>query len=165
MDLKRTLKNLKKKKRRKKENHKCQYFQWRLRKLIQKAMMKARTATTMTLQVKFMFFFQSQAHIVEMLSPCLFCESLSGLEGAAFQSRLPYDKMVAPECAAFPDIGSGSPQSQKVFLYLRNRLVGTMSNMHMLRSEVWLVLVSFSSFTDIDYYYSCSYGQKIQLSS
>ena len=46
-----------------------------------------------------------------------------GLEGAAFQSRLPYDKMVAVECAAFPGIGNGSPQTQKVFLYIRNRIV------------------------------------------
>ncbi|CAL1527211.1 unnamed protein product [Lymnaea stagnalis] len=47
----------------------------------------------------------------------------SGLEGAAFQSRLPVDKMTSQEAAAFPDIVQGPPQSQKVFLYLRNRLL------------------------------------------
>lgn len=47
----------------------------------------------------------------------------SGLEGAAFQSRLPYDKMTAQEAACFPDIAQSSPQSQKLFLYIRNRIV------------------------------------------
>ncbi|KAK0056688.1 lysine-specific histone demethylase 1A [Biomphalaria pfeifferi] len=47
----------------------------------------------------------------------------SGLEGAAFQSRLPVDKLTAQEAAAFPDIVQGPPQSQKVFLYLRNRIL------------------------------------------
>ena len=54
---------------------------------------------------------------------------VSGLEGAAFRSRLPFDKMVAAECKAFPDIGNGSPQSQKVFLYLRNRIVRMQSSL------------------------------------
>ena len=48
-----------------------------------------------------------------------------GLEGAAFQSRLPHDKMTAQECACFPDIAQSPPQTQKVFLYIRNRLVST----------------------------------------
>ncbi|GFN75552.1 lysine-specific histone demethylase 1a-like [Plakobranchus ocellatus] len=47
----------------------------------------------------------------------------SGLEGAAFQSRLPVDKMTAQEAAAFPDIVQGPPQAQKVFLYIRNRIL------------------------------------------
>ncbi|XP_035207347.1 lysine-specific histone demethylase 1A-like [Stegodyphus dumicola] len=47
----------------------------------------------------------------------------TGLEGAAFQSRLPFDKMTAQEAACFPDIAQGLPQSQKVFLYIRNRLL------------------------------------------
>ena len=51
------------------------------------------------------------------------CVSSLGLEGAAFQSRLPYDKMTAQEAACFPDIVQGSQQTQKVFLYIRNRLV------------------------------------------
>ncbi|ELT99209.1 hypothetical protein CAPTEDRAFT_225427 [Capitella teleta] len=46
-----------------------------------------------------------------------------GLEGAAFQSRLPYDKMTAQEAACFPDIAQSSPQSQKLFLYIRNRIL------------------------------------------
>lgn len=47
----------------------------------------------------------------------------TGLEGAAFQSRLPFDKMTANEAACFPDICQGPPQTQKVFLHIRNRLV------------------------------------------
>lgn len=47
----------------------------------------------------------------------------TGLEGAAFQSRLPFDKMTGQEAACFPDIAQGNPQSQKVFLHIRNRLL------------------------------------------
>ena len=48
---------------------------------------------------------------------------LKGLEGAAFQSRLPVDKMHADEASRFPDIEQGVPATQKLFLYIRNRLV------------------------------------------
>uniref|UniRef100_A0A8C7DSU2 Lysine-specific histone demethylase n=1 Tax=Oncorhynchus kisutch TaxID=8019 RepID=A0A8C7DSU2_ONCKI len=44
-----------------------------------------------------------------------------GVEGAAFQSRLPHDRMTSQEAACFPDIISGPQQTQKVFLYIRNR--------------------------------------------
>uniref|UniRef100_A0AAR2LFV3 Lysine-specific histone demethylase 1A n=1 Tax=Pygocentrus nattereri TaxID=42514 RepID=A0AAR2LFV3_PYGNA len=44
-----------------------------------------------------------------------------GLEGAAFQSRLPHDRMTSQEAACFPDIINGPQQTQKVFLYIRNR--------------------------------------------
>ncbi len=47
------------------------------------------------------------------------------MEGAAFQSRLPVDKMHADEAARFPDIEQGVPATQKLFLYIRNRLVIT----------------------------------------
>ncbi|KAL6267921.1 hypothetical protein P5V15_000989 [Pogonomyrmex californicus] len=50
-------------------------------------------------------------------------ELLNGLEGAAFQSRLPFDKMTSTEAACFLDISSGPPQTQKVFLHIRNRLL------------------------------------------
>uniref|UniRef100_A0A4W5LPQ8 Uncharacterized protein n=1 Tax=Hucho hucho TaxID=62062 RepID=A0A4W5LPQ8_9TELE len=48
-----------------------------------------------------------------------------GVEGAAFQSRLPHDRMTSQEAACFPDIISGPQQTQKVFLYIRNRTVRT----------------------------------------
>ncbi|XP_078796576.1 lysine-specific histone demethylase 1A isoform X3 [Oryzias latipes] len=48
-------------------------------------------------------------------------EEPSGLEGAAFQSRLPHDRMTSQEAACFPDIIGGPQQTQKVFLYIRNR--------------------------------------------
>ena len=51
---------------------------------------------------------------------------LNGLEGAAFQSRLPFDKLTSTEAACFPDVSSGPPQTQKVFLHIRNRLVSTL---------------------------------------
>uniref|UniRef100_A0A8C2Y3V8 Lysine-specific histone demethylase 1A n=1 Tax=Capra hircus TaxID=9925 RepID=A0A8C2Y3V8_CAPHI len=41
--------------------------------------------------------------------------------GAAFQSRLPHDRMTSQEAACFPDIISGPQQTQKVFLFIRNR--------------------------------------------
>lgn len=47
----------------------------------------------------------------------------TGLEGAAFQSRLPFDKMTGQEAACFPDLAQGNPQSQKVFLHIRNKLL------------------------------------------
>ncbi|XP_023709378.1 lysine-specific histone demethylase 1A [Cryptotermes secundus] len=47
----------------------------------------------------------------------------TGLEGAAFQSRLPFDKMIATEAAGFPDVAQGPPQTLKVFLHIRNRLL------------------------------------------
>uniref|UniRef100_UPI00398F55BB lysine-specific histone demethylase 1A isoform X1 n=1 Tax=Pristiophorus japonicus TaxID=55135 RepID=UPI00398F55BB len=47
--------------------------------------------------------------------------SVAGVEGAAFQSRLPHDRMTSQEAACFPDIISGPAQTQKVFLYIRNR--------------------------------------------
>lgn len=53
----------------------------------------------------------------------IFYYKLLGLEGAAFQSRVPFDKMTSQEAACFPDILQGPPQSQKVFLHLRNRIV------------------------------------------
>lgn len=53
----------------------------------------------------------------------LSCLYPSGLEGAAFQSRLPHDRMTSQEAACFPDIINGPQQTQKVFLYIRNRTV------------------------------------------
>ncbi|XP_018049255.1 PREDICTED: lysine-specific histone demethylase 1A [Atta colombica] len=50
-------------------------------------------------------------------------ELLNGLEGAAFQSRLPFDKLTSTEAACFPDIAGGLLQTQKVFLHIRNRLL------------------------------------------
>ncbi|KAH6938030.1 hypothetical protein HPB50_006516 [Hyalomma asiaticum] len=50
-------------------------------------------------------------------------EDPTGLEGAAFQSRLPFDKMTAQEAACFPDVAQGPQQTQKVFLHIRNRLL------------------------------------------
>ena len=46
----------------------------------------------------------------------------TGLEGAAFQSRVPFDKMTQVEAACFPDLVSPQP-SQKLFVGIRNRLL------------------------------------------
>ncbi|XP_076661793.1 lysine-specific histone demethylase Su(var)3-3 [Halictus rubicundus] len=50
-------------------------------------------------------------------------ELLNGLEGAAFQSRLPFEKLTSTEAACFSDVSGGPPQTQKVFLHIRNRLL------------------------------------------
>lgn len=47
----------------------------------------------------------------------------TGLEGAAFASRLPVDKMTTTEAACFSDVAQGPPQTQKVFLHIRNRIL------------------------------------------
>ncbi|XP_014259163.1 lysine-specific histone demethylase 1A-like isoform X2 [Cimex lectularius] len=47
----------------------------------------------------------------------------TGLEGAAFQSRLPYDKMTAAEASCFPDIVNDKQCPVKSFLYIRNRML------------------------------------------
>lgn len=47
----------------------------------------------------------------------------SGLEGAAFQSRMPFDKMTSTEAACFPDIANAVLQSVKVYLNIRNRIL------------------------------------------
>ena len=55
-------------------------------------------------------------------------ELLHGLEGAAFQSRLPFEKLTSQEASGFPDVSNGPPQTQKLFLQIRNRLVKNISN-------------------------------------
>uniref|UniRef100_A0A8D8S7G6 Lysine-specific histone demethylase 1A n=1 Tax=Cacopsylla melanoneura TaxID=428564 RepID=A0A8D8S7G6_9HEMI len=46
-----------------------------------------------------------------------------GLEGSAFQSRLPYDKMTTNEVQYFPDISNNPIHSHKTFLHIRNRIL------------------------------------------
>jgi len=50
-------------------------------------------------------------------------EASKTLEGAAFASRLPAEKMTAQESTYFQDISSGPPGLQKKFLFIRNRLL------------------------------------------
>lgn len=50
-------------------------------------------------------------------------ELFSGLEGAAFQSRMPFDKMTSIEAACFPDIAQAALQTVKVYLHVRNRIL------------------------------------------
>lgn len=50
-------------------------------------------------------------------------ELFSGLEGAAFQSRMPFDKMTSNEAACFPDIAQAPLQTIKVYLHIRNRIL------------------------------------------
>lgn len=53
----------------------------------------------------------------------MFLHWSAGLEGAAFSARLPHDKMTSQEAACFPDIIQSPMQTQKLFLYIRNRIV------------------------------------------
>ncbi|XP_019753273.1 lysine-specific histone demethylase 1A isoform X3 [Dendroctonus ponderosae] len=50
-------------------------------------------------------------------------ELFSGLDGAAFQSRMPFDKLTSTEAASFPDIASAALQTIKVYLNIRNRIL------------------------------------------
>uniref|UniRef100_A0A1S4H858 Lysine-specific histone demethylase n=1 Tax=Anopheles gambiae TaxID=7165 RepID=A0A1S4H858_ANOGA len=50
-------------------------------------------------------------------------ELMTGLEGAAFQSRLPVDKMTASEAVCFPHIIKHGLVAQRVFLNVRNRIL------------------------------------------
>ncbi|XP_058063863.1 possible lysine-specific histone demethylase 1 [Anopheles bellator] len=50
-------------------------------------------------------------------------ELMTGLEGAAFQSRLPVDKMTASEAVCFPEITKHGLLTQRVFLNVRNRIL------------------------------------------
>lgn len=68
--------------------------------------------------------FNSQDELVDNdILVFLVKELLNGLEGAAFQSRLPFDKLTSTESACFPDVATGPAQTQKVFLHIRNRVV------------------------------------------
>ena len=55
--------------------------------------------------------------------PIPYKEILTGLEGAAFQSRLPFEKMTSGEAACFPEITKNGLVAQRVFLNIRNRLL------------------------------------------
>jgi lysine-specific histone demethylase 1 len=46
----------------------------------------------------------------------------TGLEGAAFQSRVPFDKMTQVEAACFPDLVQPL-QTQKLYIHIRNRVL------------------------------------------
>lgn len=50
-------------------------------------------------------------------------EIMAGLEGAAFQSRLPFEKMTASEAVCFPEITKHGLVAQRVFLNVRNRIL------------------------------------------
>ncbi|KAJ6649391.1 Suppressor of variegation 3-3 [Pseudolycoriella hygida] len=50
-------------------------------------------------------------------------EIISGLEGAAFQSRLPFDKMTSNEATSFPETVKCGLPAQLVFLNIRNRIL------------------------------------------
>jgi len=47
----------------------------------------------------------------------------TGLEGAAFQSRLPFDKITPLEAQLFPNIATGMSSTIRLFLELRNRIL------------------------------------------
>ena len=49
----------------------------------------------------------------------------TGLDGAAFQSRLPANKLTKQEMVFFPDISGSSQSAIMEFLFIRNRLLQT----------------------------------------
>ncbi|XP_074604589.1 lysine-specific histone demethylase Su(var)3-3 [Brevipalpus obovatus] len=50
-------------------------------------------------------------------------EAPKGLEGAAFNSRIPMNKMTSEEAQCFPNIANGTPSSISLFIYIRNRML------------------------------------------
>lgn len=65
--------------------------------------------------------FGGDVNILYHIMLCLY--DSPGLERSACQSRLPFETMTATEAASFPEIAQGPPQTSKVFLHIRNRLV------------------------------------------
>uniref|UniRef100_A0A2M4CZ38 Putative lysine-specific histone demethylase n=1 Tax=Anopheles darlingi TaxID=43151 RepID=A0A2M4CZ38_ANODA len=55
--------------------------------------------------------------------PNRYKELMTGLEGAAFQSRLPVDKMTPSEAVCFPEIMQHGLVTVRVFLNVRNRIL------------------------------------------
>ena len=61
----------------------------------------------------------------------LLCASLpppplsTGLDGAAFSSRMPAGKMTQLETQFFPDVSHGSQSAVMEFLFIRNKLLQT----------------------------------------
>lgn len=47
----------------------------------------------------------------------------TALDGAAFASRMPANKMTQQEIEFFPDVAHGSQSAMLEFLYIRNRLL------------------------------------------
>ena len=47
----------------------------------------------------------------------------AALDGAAFASRMPANKMTQQEMEFFPDVAHGSQSAMLEFLYIRNRLL------------------------------------------
>lgn len=63
------------------------------------------------------------ADTIKETSEEIYKSILTGLEGAAFQSRLPFEKMTSSEAACFPEISKNGLVSQRVFLNIRNRIL------------------------------------------
>jgi hypothetical protein len=55
---------------------------------------------------------------------CLGLFSFEDLENAATTSRLTHDKMTIDETKLFPDVSNGEADLYKMFLYIRNKIVG-----------------------------------------
>lgn len=60
--------------------------------------------------------------IIISFDPALFIHFLA-LDGAAFASRMPANKMTQQEIEFFPDVAHGSQSAMLEFLYIRNRLL------------------------------------------
>lgn len=60
---------------------------------------------------------------VKEVDPIPYKEVITGLEGAAFQSRLPFEKMTSGEEACFPEITKNGLIAQRIFLNVRNRIL------------------------------------------
>lgn len=66
-------------------------------------------------------------HTVELSSKCKQCLHMRmvslGLDGAAFSSRMPADKLTKQEIEFFSDIAQGSNSTILDFIFVRNKIV------------------------------------------
>ena len=53
-----------------------------------------------------------------------------GLDGAAFSSRMPADKLTKQEIEFFSDIAQGSNSTILDFIFVRNKIVSSLSHKH-----------------------------------
>ena len=53
-----------------------------------------------------------------------------GLDGAAFSSRMPADKLTKQEIEFFSDIAQGSNSTILDFIFVRNKIVSSLSYKH-----------------------------------
>ena len=89
----------------------------------------------------------------------LFLYDSSGLDRSAFHSQLPFDKMTATEAPNFLDVAQGPPQTSKVFLHIRNRLVCRLHVEEFVYALVYLMFFPLISCESQTQFFYCYWGK------